>query len=346
MASRARRVFWWLMISTLFPYSALAAKLQDQTLRAWEQYQRLTEARIRREIESTEGFLVRDFFAESEAAVVRKALENGNVFIKPMKTQNEEGGEVEIPKGIVHHWYGSVFVPGATVDEVLAWEQDYDNHENYFDEVEDSRLDSHRDDTFEIFLRLRRKKVIIVHYNTEHRVTYESFGDGAVASRSESTRIAEIENPGTEREREKPVGNDRGFLWRLNSYWRFLQAPEGVIVECESISLSRAIPKAIAWMVNAIAGSVPRESLEATLQPLRDAFVPETGTQSSRVCPRHGGGRTVANEISSWTRMVPSPTRTELPPTATSVIVSPSVTTRMWTRLGRPILTPCRLTMW
>ena len=346
MASRAGRVFWWLMVSTLFPYPAKAAKLQEQTLKAWELYQRLTEARIQRELESTEGFLVRDFFEEGDSAAVRKALENGSVFVKAMKTQDEEGGEIEIPKGIVHHWYGSLLVPGATVDQVLAWEQDYDNHESYFDEVEDSRLDSHRDDTFEIFLRLRRKKVITVHYNTEHRVTYERFADGAGASRSESTRIAEIENPGTERERERPVGNDRGFLWRLNSYWRFLQAPDGVIVECESISLSRAIPKAIAWMVNAVVGSVPRESLEATLRPLRDAFVPETEAQSSRVCPRHGRGRTVANDFSSWTRTVPSPTTTELPPTATSVIASPSVTTRMWTRLGRPILTPCRLTMW
>ncbi len=39
--------------------------------------------------------------------------------------------------------------------------------------------------------------------------------------------------------REKPEGKDRGFLWRLNSYWRYQQVDGGVLVECESLTLSR-----------------------------------------------------------------------------------------------------------
>jgi len=35
------------------------------------------------------------------------------------------------------------------------------------------------------------------------------------------------------------VGDDRGFLWRLNAYWRYEQVAGGVIAECESITLSR-----------------------------------------------------------------------------------------------------------
>ena len=192
--------------------------------------------------------------------------------IEKFETPNEEGGEIKIPKGLVHHWYGAVLVRGATLEDVLSWEQDYDNHASYFDEVEESRLVAHQGDDYDIFLRLRRKKVITVHYNTEHHVTYRRHGPKEATSHSTSTRIAEVENPGTPREREKPLENARGFMWRLNSYWRFQETSEGVIVECESISLSRTIPVAFRWVVKPFINSVPRESLESTLRPLRDAF--------------------------------------------------------------------------
>ena len=272
MKLRAPRVLRWLVVSCFFSSPAPAAKLQAQTLEAWEQYRSLTEARIAHELDSRDLFLVRDFLPESDAAAIRKVLEAGDIFIRSLKTRNEEGGNIKIPRGLVHHWYGSLLLRGAELDDVLSWVQDYENHQNYFAEVEDSRLVSRQGDVFDIFLRLRRKKVITVHYNTEHQVAYNRHGPDAVTSRSASTRIAELVHPGTEREREKSVENDRGYLWRLNSYWRFQQVPKGVIVECESIGLSRTVPLAIRWIVKPFITAVPRESLEAALGPFRDAF--------------------------------------------------------------------------
>ena len=254
------------------PTSARAAKLHPETLSAWQEYERLTESRIEHELASSDGFLVQDFLSDSDRARINEAFGADDVFIKKLQTRNEEGGSVKIPKGLVHHWYGVVLVRGASLEEVLSREQDYDAHASYFDEVEESRLETQREDDYDIFLRLRRKKVITVHYNTEHRVAYRRHGRARATSRSTSTRIAEVESPGTPREREKPLEDDRGFLWRLNSYWRFQETTEGVIVECESISLSRTIPVAFRWVVKPFINSVPRESLESTLRPLRDAF--------------------------------------------------------------------------
>jgi hypothetical protein len=259
-------------VLALLPGELFAAELRTETLQAWELYKSLTEARIERELSSEEGFLVRHFLPESDAAAIRAAIGGGSVHVQRLETRNEEGAKIDVPKGLIHHWYGSVFVRGATLDDVIGWEQDYEKHQEYFEEVESSRLISREGDRFQISLRLRRKKVITVHYATDHVVRYRRFGDERVASTSEATRIAELENPGTEREREKPVGNDRGYLWRLNSYWRFQAVREGVVVECESISLSRTIPVAFRWVVKPYINSVPRESLEATLTPLRDAF--------------------------------------------------------------------------
>lgn len=252
----------------------LAANLQDKTLAAWERYRELTEARIESELASKDGFLVRDFLDAKEQGEIRKALASG-IYVQRMRTRSEEGGDIDVPDGIVHHWYGTVIVPDAKLDQVLSWVQNYPEHQSYYDEVEESRLESKSEsgESYDIFLRLKRTKVITVHYATEHRVDYRRHGEGKASSRSESTRIAEIEDPGTDREREKPIGDDRGFLWRLNSYWRFQQTGAGVVVECESMSLSRSIPLAFAWVVKPFINSVPRESLLATLLPIRNAFV-------------------------------------------------------------------------
>ncbi len=250
---------------------ARAATLQDETLRAWETYKTLTEARIEMELASKDRFLVRDFMEVRDMQQMLSKIRSG-VFVIEMETRSEEGGEIEIPKGLVHHWYGATFVAGAKVEQVLAWVQDYDRHKDYFEEVEESRLVSRQAEVFDIFLRLRRKKFITVYYNTDHEVSYRLWGSGRAASRSEATRIAEIDDAGTKDEKEKPVGEDRGFLWRLNSYWRFLQEEGGVVVECESISLSRGVPFALLFWVRPIIKSVPREFLEAALLPMRKAL--------------------------------------------------------------------------
>ena len=170
---------------------------------------------------------------------------------------------------MVHHWRGSVFIPGADLDALVSWLSDYDRHASYFDDVEGSRLLAKRGDVYDVFLKLRREKIVTVHYNSEHRVVYARRGDGRISSRSVATRIAELDGAGTSEEREKPAGDDRGFLWRLNSYWRFQQTPGGVVVECESLSLSRGVPTPLRWLVGGYLDSVPRESLEATLGPIR-----------------------------------------------------------------------------
>jgi len=101
-------------------------------------------------------------------------------------------------------------------------------------------------------------------------VVYRDNGPGRASSRSFTTKIAEIDNAGTPSEKELPIGNDSGFMWRLNSYWRFREQDGGVIVECESVSLSRQIPFGFGWLVGSYVESIPRESLESALTSIRD----------------------------------------------------------------------------
>jgi len=108
-----------------------------------------------------------------------------------------------------------------------------------------------------------------VMYNTEHAVEYKRLGTVRAAGRSVATKIAELAEPGTAREREKTADQDRGFLWRLNAYWRYEQTSDGVLIECESISLSRGVPTLLRPFVTGTVERIARESLERTLVSLR-----------------------------------------------------------------------------
>lgn len=264
--------FVTLLIAVFAAAEATAADLQPKTLAAWERYVAFTEQRIAAELEDGQRFLVTDFLAESESQTQRTLLRNGRVLIRKMKTADESGQEIRVEAGIIHHWFGCIFVPGVNLDSLIQWIQDYDQHQQYFQEIEESKLLSREGDTFRIFFRLRRKKIITVVYNTEHTAVYQPHGVRRISSRSVTTKIAQLDNPGTPSEKEKVVGNDSGFLWRLNGYWRFQEAEGGVFVECESISLSRSFPFMLSWFLKGYLESVPRESMQNTLTSIRDGI--------------------------------------------------------------------------
>jgi len=272
-----RAVLTWVAVTILAAADASSAELEPETVEAWQSYVAFTEARIESELEdgqNGQGFLVMGFLEGAERAECRRRVQSGEVCVLKRTTLDDEGKTIPVPGGMIHHWYGTVLVPDVAIAKVLEFVQSYDDRARFYPEVEDSRLLGQDENVFEIFLRLKRKKIITVHYNTEHEVTYRAHSDTRASSRSVATRIREISNADKNNESEKPLGDGRGFLWSLNSYWRFEQTEQGTVVECESISLSRSVPAAARWLVKAYIDSVPRESLESTLAPIRENLVP------------------------------------------------------------------------
>jgi hypothetical protein len=248
-------------------------ELKPATLEAFTRYIAATEARINREVAHPEGFLYVDELDGTRRPQVFDELKRGGIFMDRLETRDAAGHEIEVPDGLLHHWIGDVFIPGASMREVLAFVQDYNHHQDYYPEIVRSRLLSHDDDDFKIFYRVRKHKVISVTLDTEHDVRYTRLDDAHWSSRSASTRIAEVVDAGKPEEHEKLVGHDGGFLWRINSYWRFVERDGGVYVECESVSLTRDIPTGLGWLIGPFVTSIPRESLESTLSTTRSAVM-------------------------------------------------------------------------
>jgi hypothetical protein len=245
--------------------AAAAAELQNRTTQAFDRYVRLTEARLNGNV----PFLWIDGLPEARRREALDAVRRNELSIERLETK-DNGREIDAPGGMIHHWVGTAFVPGATIAQALSVLQNYNEHHRiYAPTVAASKLQSRDGDRFTFFLRFVMKKVITVVVNTDHEAVFRKPAADRAEGWIHSTRIAEVENPGTPTEREKPVGNDGGYLWRLNTYWRLLARDGGLYIHCESVSLSRGIPTGFGWIVGPFVTSIPRESLTFTLDTTR-----------------------------------------------------------------------------
>jgi len=261
-------LFFVLALSSSPAYET--AELKPHTLEAFLRYARLTEAEFLAQVHSQE-FLRIDNAGQIEGRAEAMAkIDDGEVFITKLRTL-EDGEKIEVKNGIIHHWYGAVFVEGVTLDQVLHFVKDYPAHARVFPDVEESGIitSSDDDDIFDIRYRFRKTKVITVVLATEHHVEYTRLSPERAYSMSRTTKVQEVDDHNV----SKLPDTGRGFMWRTNSYWRFEQRENGTFIECESISLTRDIPLLLRPLIGPFVNGVPEETLTTTLQAARDELL-------------------------------------------------------------------------
>lgn len=246
-----------------------ATTLTPAALAGWGSYVAATERRIARELAAGDKFLAQDFAARASAN--RRALLGGAVLVEPVESSDEQGRPIDVPSALVHHWRGAIFIPGVKLPDLLEKLQNGAPAARQEDVLQ-SKVLERRPDGMRVFLRIQRTKFVTVVYNTEHTVNFRRVGPARATSASMATKIAEVESPNTPQERELRPGDDRGFLWRWNSYWRYEDVGNGVIAECESVSLSRDVPSVLWYLVGPWIKSTARESMERTLVTMRGRF--------------------------------------------------------------------------
>ena len=263
--------------AAIFSGSAAGAQLKPETLEAFDRYVQASESKMAADDYGGGQFLYVERLPSDRHAAALEQLRRGDVVIEKLETR-DNGKTLTAPGGMIHDWIGTVFVSGATLQDTLSLEQDYDRHQEIFQpEVLRSKI-LRRNGGFTVYFRLRKKKIITAILDTDHEVQYHVIDAAHAESRSRTTRIQEVENAGQADESLKPVGKDNGFLWQMNTYWRFEEKDGGTYVECRSISLTRDIPTGLGWLIGPFVTSIPRESLTFTLGTTRTALRKLVGT--------------------------------------------------------------------
>jgi hypothetical protein len=238
----------------------LSAALHPASYTSYQQYISRQEARASAQQQSAKDFLYID-----RKSGLRAQLRSG-------KTFTERIANPSVPNAYASHWLGAAFFPGATLSKIKQIDQDYDRyHQHYGPDILKSKLLSKDGDRFQIYYRLKKKKVLTAVFDTKHDIVYQTVAPARLAVTSRTIDVHEVEDAGQPGEKVLAAGEGSGFLYAMNSFWRMEEADGGVYVECEAITLARSIPFGIGAVAKPIIESFAVESLESTLEAKRRA---------------------------------------------------------------------------
>jgi hypothetical protein len=255
------------------PEAAQAMELGADTLQAWNQYIQAMQARSKESMEPGQAFLRLDAHPAK-----RQMLREGRVLVWPAT----RGGAMSVPSGLIHNWVGTVFIPDATLDQVLAVVRDFDNYKDHYQpSVIGSKLLGQEGNDYEF--RLRFQKTVLMETATVDCTFREQFvaeGPHRVFSHSLSTSAQEVKHLGGAHEHDLPDGAGKGYLWRLGAESRFEAADGGVYVELEAVGLSRDIPAVLRLLLDPIVRTLSHNALEESLRQTRQAVLESLGKKA------------------------------------------------------------------
>lgn len=246
-------IFSLLIVCLLAPARAVAGGPSAKATTAFDSYIQQVESRLAQQHQSATTFLAAEDWGR---------LRRGDRIIEEVRP----AGGSDLPGAMLHDWRGTAFVPGATAAGFERLMKNFSGYPKiYAPQVLRANVIAQQDDHFQVTMRILQKHVITVVMDTAYDVTFGRLDAQHGYSLSRSTRISEIESPGSSNERVLGPGQGHGFLWRLNTYWSYEERDGGLYMQIESVSLSRSIPTGLGWVIKPFVESVPRESLEFTL---------------------------------------------------------------------------------
>jgi hypothetical protein len=268
------------LIALLSPASSNAASLGPTTSKAWEEYVASANARMEQRLVPGNEFLWVDE-APDRLARVRA----GEVVVAPIGPHSPK----RVPSGLIHDWVGAVFIPRASLHDVLQVVRDYARYKDlYQPAVIDSRVIATGEVKDRFSMLLINKSVLLkTAFDADYEAGYVQVDDRRGYSISQTTRIQEIEEYGASGQRMLQEGQGHGIIWRLLGITRYAERDGGVYVELEAIGLSRDIPASVRWLVDPIVRRVSRSSLSTSLLQTENAVRDRAELAKSK--PASGG---------------------------------------------------------
>lgn len=252
------------------------ASLKPETVNAWDEYVRNARIRMEQRLGGNSTFLWIDESRDRAARVLRS-----QTVVAPVGPQVP----AKVPDGLVHHWIGAAFIPGAEINDVLCVMRDYGRYREFYSPsvVESQALATSKTvDRFSMVL-VNRSLFSKTALQGNYQSSYVRIDDRRLYSVSNTTSMREIADYGSPGQHLLPDNEGMGLIWRGYSFTRFEERDGGVYLETEVLALSRDIPAGLRWLVEPIVRRTSRDALTTVLRQTRDAV---QCALAARVAPR------------------------------------------------------------
>jgi hypothetical protein len=270
---------WALIALCIFTStSSYAAELNQETLAAWEDYLTTVKSRMQGRLTGESSFLWAD-----EGPRRKQYLNSGEIVISPLANIHP----LSVPHGLIHHWVGAVFIPGATIEDLAAVLNDYGSYNQiYRPRLVKAELLASTDDgqKFSI-LWVQRLLLLTAAFYTELNSQYFALNGRQGYMTFSTTCVQQIENYGEKDERRLAPDEGSGYLWRLVSFARFKESDGGLYLELEVIGLSKDVPGSLRLLLKPVIDRVPRQALATALDQTREAIRSQATTRASALLP-------------------------------------------------------------
>src|SRR5262245_35093641 len=116
-----------LVIAALATTVLSAFELKPRTVQAFDRYVQITQARMTGEVDGTAPFRWIDRQAPKDQAKLKTQLAAGGVPVEHLETRDGKK-DIDVPDGLIHHWIGTVFLPGVKLERAIAFVQEYEQY--------------------------------------------------------------------------------------------------------------------------------------------------------------------------------------------------------------------------
>ena len=224
---------------------------------AFADYVHSVESRLSQQHQSRNAFLAPPLTPQDE-----QRLRKGELIIEPITPLTG----LPLPGALLHDWRGTAFAAGAKAADFERLMRNINAYPQSFSpQVLQAKVITQQGDHLQALMRIRQKHVLTVVLDTSYDITFGRLDAQRGYSISRSTKISEIDSPGSADEHALSSSEEHGFLWRLNSYWTYEERDGGLYLQIESVSLTRSVPNGLNWIIQPFIEKIPRESLEFTL---------------------------------------------------------------------------------
>jgi hypothetical protein len=238
-----------------------ATELKQATLQAWDTYVQTIDTTVDQRATGSSPFLWVDETPDS-----LRRVRSGEFVV----TNHDPR---KVPQGLIHHWFGAMFVPNVTIDGVLNVLDNYDRYSDFYKPlvVKAAVLDRTDSDEKVNVVMVQTAFSVTAAVDTDSDVHIVRLSPDKVYIVSKAVRVAEIADFGKPSEHPFPEDQRPGYVWRTLDVTRLEQRDGGVYVEMETVALSRGIPIEFRWIIKPVTDSLPRKIMLDTLKATQDA---------------------------------------------------------------------------